>query len=174
LSEKQLNDLLVGNSTFLVNLVNLAKSKGIPGLSARALKQLQSIDTGEESARNLDRKREISPNGRKSNFDLYYASGPLKIVFELKTGKVGFRGIAQAAYYNCCLGLENHMVLLIGPGKGPDYSNFGKYCLKPESLVNVGFVSFEDLGISKLDDGSYDIKIYPSSRFVISPVTSKS
>lgn len=86
-------------------------------------------------------------NGRESDFDLYYESKNIKFIVELKAGKVGFRGVAQAVYYNACTQNGHDCVLLMGAEKGPDFDDFRSKCIKEDVWRNIFFLRYADIGL---------------------------
>jgi len=87
-------------------------------------------------------------NGRNSKFDLYYESQNRTFIIELKTGKVGFRGVAQAAYYSTCISDRQDCVVLIAEEKGPDFEEFLSKCIKEDAWRNIIFLRYEDIGLN--------------------------
>lgn len=157
MNEKLLNDFLIENSTlFLTAFRNHFTELTPEGIDSTDIGKLRNLDiSGDLNRKPLKSKS----NGRSSELDMYFVSPALKIIFELKTKPVGFRGVAQAAYYNTCIGVEHDFVILIGPKKGPDYYNFASTCIKDTALHNVLFVSFRELLISGKEDGGFAIDV---------------
>lgn len=87
-------------------------------------------------------------NGRNSKFDLYYESRNLTFIIELKSGKVGFRGVAQAAYYSACISDWQDCVVLIAEEKGLDFEEFISKCMSENAWRNVIFLRYKDIGLN--------------------------
>ena len=144
--EEHINRYLRGNSgEFLRRLKKYGKEMLTQNKPESSIfSKMQAID---DTVR-LEGKRISEHERRESSLDLYYSTPSLIFIIELKSGKVGFRGLAQAAYYNTCI-LDGHdFVLLLGNSKGLDFDEFSHKCLKDTATSNVHFVGYSDIGLN--------------------------
>lgn len=145
--EREINKYLENNSREFLKRLKAYVQKHDKRISrdSSVTARLNMID---ESIQLVARKKLRSDsNGRESRFDLYYKSEDIKFIVELKAGKVGFRGVAQAAYYSACVEGQLDCVLLIGQDKGPDFDNFVSKCIRQDSWRKVVFLRYQELGL---------------------------
>jgi hypothetical protein len=148
--EDKISKYLKKNSKeFLIRLRQYGKETATKNAQeSEVLKILQNIDARETLYD--DEKFEV-PGFRTSKFDLYYKSekaDKLKFIIELKgDDNVGFRGLAQAAYYNACVKDGHSFVLLLGKSKGLDFDPFKTKCLKQAAYASVLFINYSDIGL---------------------------
>ena len=146
--EDKVNGYIVKHSElFLTRLKQYAEGR-IASSTTRAqrdiFKKLAEIDQTIQLGGNVPVQ-----GPRSSRLDLYYKSPKTATAFvvELKVEPVGFRGIAQAAYYNACLRHDHDFVILLAPDKGPDFDEFIAKCIKRSAWSRVLFIKTIDIGL---------------------------
>ena len=146
-TEKAINNFLKSHSQeFLKRLKNYVTKHS--GHNQRDNKVAARLMMLYEKVQIAGKKFQSVSNGRNSKFDLYYESQNLTFIIELKLGKVGFRGVAQAAYYSTCISDRQDCVVLIAEEKGPDFEEFISKCMTENAWRNVIFLRYKDIGLN--------------------------